>query len=154
MTVRVGSEAQLWERTRRFTLERDGRAETHEAESVQAYRDRLVLKLRGIDDAGSAAAWRGARVSVAREDAPALGAGRHYVAALIGLEVVTTDGRGLGVVEHVVPTGGADLLQVRRAGDSQEPLLIPMAEEIVRNVDPARGRIEVDLPEGLEDLNP
>jgi len=158
ITVRAGSEAPLWERTQRFAFERDGAVEFHDVEWARAYRDRLVLKLRGIDDAQAAAGLRGARVSVARSDAPCLPPGRHYVAELVGLEVVADGGRVLGVVQGVVATGGTDLLRVARrppvdSPDAAGELLIPLAREIVVEVDPARGRIVVDLPEGLEELN-
>lgn len=153
MTVKVGGEAEPWSGTSRFRIDRgDGTTRFYDAEHVRAYRDRLVLKLRGIDDGNAAEALRGAGVSVALEDAPLLPQGVHYGGALVGLEVIDESDRRLGEVIQVVATRGTELLEVRRAGET-ETLLIPMAREIVIGIDEERGRIRVRLPEGLEELN-
>ena len=74
---------------------------------------------------------------------------------MIGLEVFDERGRPLGRVERVEPTAGVDLLHVARAAHSagEDPLLVPMAKEIVLGVDEQAGRITVRLPPGLEELN-
>ena len=79
---------------------------------------------------------------------PELDDGEHYVASLTGLDVVDEQGRALGSVLDVEPTGGADLLHVRRAGASEgdDPLLVPMASAIVLEIDESARRITVRLP--------
>jgi 16S rRNA processing protein RimM len=113
------------------------------------------LKLQGLDDPTAAERLRGGAVSVAIEDAPELDDGEHYVDLLAGLDVVDEQGRALGVVAGVQPTGGADLLQVRRPGTQGDDalLLVPMAREIVLEIDEEQRRITVRLPPGLEELN-
>lgn len=153
LTVKVGGgDAAFWERMPRFRIEqRNGPAVVYEAQQVRAYKDRLILKLRGVDDAGAAVALRGAMVSGAFEDAPELPAGRHYTAALIGMAVVDEAGRALGEVAEVWPTAGTDLLCV--VGSAKEELLIPMAGDIVAEINEVERRITVRLPGGLEELN-
>jgi 16S rRNA processing protein RimM len=141
----------------------DGRY--YEVEHSRAYRDRLVLKLKGIEDGNEAARLRGHDVFVAREDAPRLPDGVHYVAELVGMLVVDERHGELGRVEGIVETGGVDLLRVRRSerdsssasgdGDEEdaEELLIPLAREYVRSVDEDERRIHVRIPPGLRDLN-
>ena len=155
MTIKVGGgDAAIWERMPRFRIERpDGTAEILETERVRSYRDRLVVKFRGVDDAGSAAALRGANVQGAVEDAPELSAGEHYLAVLVGMEVVDERGRRLGEVADLAPTGGADLLRVATGAAGENELLIPMAREIVLEIDESARRITVRLPAGLEQLN-
>ena len=124
----------------------------YEVEAVRTYRDRLVLKLRGVDDPGAAETLRGFRILAHGDEVPDPGEGRHYMAWLVGLEVVDQDSEEkLGRVVDVTETGGCDLLVVEEK-DGHE-LLIPIASEIVRQVDLERARIEVRLPEGLRDLN-
>ena len=120
-------------------------------EAARAYRDRLVLKLAGIDDPGAAAALRGAATWAEGAEVPALPEGVHWVARLIGAEVVEESGDPLGRVRDVEPTGGADLLHV--VGPDGDEVLVPCAREIVRHVDVAAGRIVVRLPQGLRDIN-
>ncbi|MGC8794441.1 MAG: ribosome maturation factor RimM, partial [Bryobacteraceae bacterium] len=58
----------------------------------------------------------------------------------------------LGVVSDLLETGATPLLEVRREGQ-QEPVLVPLARSICVKIEPEQGRIVVELPEGLEDLN-
>jgi len=127
-------------------------------ESSRAYRDRLVLKLEGVDDAGEAEALRGRRVMARTADAPRLPAGVYYFARLIGMEVRDEEGRRIGRVTHVASSGGADLLVIRREEAEEdaaegEEILIPLAKEIVVEVREDEGRITVRPPEGLLELN-
>ncbi|HEX4825693.1 MAG TPA: ribosome maturation factor RimM [Candidatus Polarisedimenticolaceae bacterium] len=119
--------------------------------SARAYRDRLVLKFQGVDDANGAEALRGAEVSVPASDLPALPEGEFWAQQLIGLSVVETGGGALGLVEDIVETGGTDLLLVRETNGDE--ILVPLASAIVRAVDTAGGRIEVSLPDGLREVN-
>jgi 16S rRNA processing protein RimM len=158
ITVKVGGgDAAVWQGLSRFRIgPSGGPVVTYEAREARSYRDRLVLRLRGVDDASAAAAMRGAEVYAAVEDAPVLPDHRHYCAALLGLAVFDETGRELGEVEDVVPTGGTDLLKVRRrdaGGEREGDLLIPMAREIVLEIDERKGRVTVRLPAGLEELN-
>jgi 16S rRNA processing protein RimM len=131
----------------------------YEVEHGRAYRDRLVLKLKGIDDANGAARLRGHDVEVARTDAPELPEGVHYVAELVGMLVVDESGEELGRVAGVVETGGTDVLRVQpgapRSGGEEEAeeYLIPLAREYVRSIDASRRRIEVIMPRELRELN-
>ena len=154
-------EAAHWGDVRRVWLG-DGQAESSvfEVEQARAYRDRLVLKLEGVEDPTAAEALRGARVAVAVEDAPELPAGEHYTALLVGMEVLDEGERIVGRVIDIMPTGGKDVLVIAPpsndsgaiAKKEQNEILVPFAEEIVE-VDQAAGVIRIRPPEGLLDLN-
>ena len=89
LTVRVASgEAARWTGLRSVVLEADGVESEREIESARAYRDRLVLKLAGVDDAGAAEDLRGHVVKVKAEDVPELSDGRYWLDDLIGRPVV------------------------------------------------------------------
>jgi len=155
LTVRTPEAAEAWLDVGSFRIEAPaGEPRSYEVERSRAYRDRLVLKLKGIDDATTAGNLRGAAVLVARDAAPALPEGLHYVAELEGLTVVDLQGKEIGRVVGVVPAGDADVLRVQPSGEEEhEELLIPMAPEFVRSIDPDRGTIEADLPPELLELN-
>ena len=59
------------------------------------------------------------------------------------------DGERLGHVDHIVETGGVDVLAVRDASGGE--LLIPMAPSILIEIDEV-GPLKVDLPKGLREL--
>lgn len=153
MTIRVGSgDASWWDAVPRVSVGSDEEdAVVYEVETSRSYRDRLVLKLRGIDDAGAAETLRGRWVWVRREDAPGQPEGRWYTAELVGLEVVDERHGRIGTVSDILPTAAADLLVVRRDGAGAE-VLVPMAGEILDEVDADAGIVRVRLPEGLIEL--
>ncbi len=162
-TVKVwAGDAALWESVGRVWLVSENRDDGsfHRVRSSRSYRDRWVLAIEGVLDSDGAAALRGKRVEVAQEDAPDLPEGRYYRAELIGYEVLDATGTSLGRVKDIVNSGGADLLSVSVGDDGDESIereveevLIPMARELIIEVDRNAGRIQVRVPDGLLDLN-
>lgn len=146
ITVDINAaDAELWTELTEFHV-----GETPFAvESSRSYGDKLVLKLAGLEDASAAAALKGQSVSVAREQIE-LDDDQWLNDDLTGVAVFEA-GERLGEVRAVLPTAGADLLEVAR--EQGEPLLIPLVEAIVLEIDLEAGRIEVRLPEGLRELN-
>jgi len=120
-------------------------------ESARAYRDRLVLKLAGVDDANSAAELRGTEVVAAAEDVPRLPEDVYWVESLVGARVVDETLGDIGTVADVIEAGGGDLLLVKD-GDGVETL-VPLVKEFVTAIDEASGTIRLALPEGLRGLN-
>lgn len=159
LTVRVrGGEAAPWSGVARVRMDLagSGPGETYRVEHSRTYRDRLVLKLAGVDDATRAAGLRGARVAVPEDAIPPQPPGRYLSAEFLGCRVIDEGGRVLGHVRDVMPTGGTDLLVVERDGStdaSDDDLLIPITDAIIERVDRAREQIVVRLPQGLLELN-
>ena len=89
-------------------------------------------------------------VDVERSRAVPLPEDSYYQEDLIGLTAYDTEGRLLGRVEDILVTGGTDVLVIRRDG---EEILIPATRSICVQVDVVRGRLEVQVPEGLLELN-
>lgn len=112
---------------------------------------RVVLKLTGIESVEEARAVQGWEIRIDEADSPPRPpAGRWFAHQLEGLEVFDPSGRSLGRVARVISPGGQTLLAVE--GGSGE-LLIPLVPAICVRIDPEAGRIEVDPPDGLLDLN-
>jgi 16S rRNA processing protein RimM len=89
----------------------------------------------------------GKEIFIERDRLPALAEGEYYQFQLIGLLVETTQGRELGILKAVLETGGNDVYVVEGGGAE---VLVPAIEEVVVEVDLGKGKIVVDLPEGLE----
>jgi len=113
--------------------------------------DQLIFKFAGVDTISDAERLAGADVAIPIEERAELPEGEYFQSDLIGCEVFDATGRSLGVVTDFEETGGAPVLEVKTP-DGRE-LLIPFARSICVNIDTAARRIEVHLPEGLEDLN-
>jgi len=83
------------------------------------------------------------------EDIAPLAEGEVFYHQLLDLSVVTVEGREIGVVTEVFDAGPTDLLEVR---GSKGVLVVPYRPEIVVEVDVEKGRLVIDPPDGLLDL--
>ena len=101
----------------------------------------LVARLDGFEDREAAAALKGAEIGIYREQLPAPGEQEYYWCDLEGLQVMTTDGRLLGYVDHLIETGANDVLVVR----GEREILIPYIRgQVIRTVDLEARVIRVD----------
>jgi 16S rRNA processing protein RimM len=126
----------------------NGPAAQFEVESARNVPGSVIFKFRGIDSMDDAERWRGAEVRIPREERLDPEPGEFFIGDLIGCEVVErATGGSLGFVTGWDEGGASGLLQVG------PDLLIPFARSICVSIDVAGKRIEVDLPEGLKDLN-
>ena len=117
-------------------------------EEVWFHQGVLIFKFQGVDTISDAERLSGAEVRVPGAERVALEEGEFFQSDLVGCEIVErATGRPLGHVTGWQEGGGAGLLEVDRRW------LIPFARSICTEIDPARRRIAVDLPEGLKDLD-
>jgi 16S rRNA processing protein RimM len=83
---------------------------------------------------------------IPRSAAPTLPEGTYYHADLIGLKVVTEEGRELGRIVEILETGANDVYVVHGAGSEW---LLPATKEVVRRVDLAGEMMLIRPPEGM-----
>jgi 16S rRNA processing protein RimM len=126
-----------------------GQCET-EIEFFRRQHGRFVLKLRGIDTISAAEQWRDAEIKIPTSDLSATEEGWFYTFQLKGCEVFDTGGEYLGIVTEILDLGGSEVLKVDR---EQTEILIPFAHVFLKKIDLEQKKIEVDLPEGLRELN-
>lgn len=109
-------------------------------ERARSHGSAVVAKLAGLETREQVLALKGRRVAVAREALPEPEEGHYYLADLVGLEVVNEQGEALGVVKRLFSNGAHDVMEV--AGNVTR--LLPWVPAVVKNVDLAAGRIEVE----------
>jgi 16S rRNA processing protein RimM len=120
--------------------------------AVRWHSGRLLLLVEGLHDRNGAEALRGAVLSAEVDDADAPEDPEEFFDhQLRGLAVVTVAGAQIGTVDDVIHLPSQDLLSVRR-GDGRE-VLVPFVAEIVPEIDVDAGRVVVDLPPGLLELD-
>ncbi len=117
---------------------------------VRGGRKRLIVSLEGIEDADAAGKLVGAEILVSPDRFAELPEGEFYWWELIGLEVQDEEGRFLGRIEAVFPTGGStegNDVYVCKGGERE--ILLPAIGEVVRSIDRDKKRMVVRLLEGL-----
>jgi 16S rRNA processing protein RimM len=134
---------------RSFTW-RGARGETRplQLETARPADRRMLVKFAGIEDRDQASELTLGELLAERERLPDPGPGMAYTFELIGLAVVTPEGRRLGALEDIVHTGAHPIYVVR----GEKEMLVPATPEVVRKVDVEAGTITVVLPAGLEEI--
>jgi 16S rRNA processing protein RimM len=138
-----------------FALAEGGSRRELLIEDAWPHKDWLVLKFAGVDSISDAEALVGSELQVPRSERAALESGTAYVSDLVGCAVLDcrrdNRGREIGVVKDVRFGAGEAPLLVVGAGKTEYE--IPYAQEFLKQVDLEHKRIEMNLPEGLLEVN-
>jgi 16S rRNA processing protein RimM len=119
-------------------------------EDVRWHKGRPLVLFAGVESVEDAEALRGQGLWIAAAARPALEPGLFYETDLVGCRVETADGQAVGAVARVEGAPGASVLAIDTPSGE---VLVPLADEICRVIDPAGRRILIDPPAGLLELN-
>lgn len=125
---------------------KSGKKSRHEIKKIDFAGKFLFIELKGISDLDAAQALVGSKLLLPRDLLAVLPEDEYYWSDIIGLEAYTLEGRHLGRIESIFPTGSNDVYVCR--GEDGEFLIPAIADAIVR-IDLAGRRITVRLLEGL-----
>jgi len=119
--------------------------------AVRPHKDRALVLLDGIDSPEQVGPYRDWTIEVPEDEARELDENEFFLHDLVGLEVVDTSGASLGKVVEALEGVAQILLRIEtRDGYRFE---VPFVEALCPDVDLEAGRMTVDLPEGLVELN-
>jgi len=110
--------------------------------TVREHKGALIVKFAGIDDISAAETLRNAEIRVPAEDLVPLDENEYYIDDLIGLDVVTTDGKSLGHIEEVLRSPANDIYVTDKA-------MIPALKEFILRIDLDKRKVVVRLVEGM-----
>ncbi|MCC7435178.1 MAG: 16S rRNA processing protein RimM [Methanoregulaceae archaeon] len=114
-------------------------------EEALVHKNQLVVRLSGVKDRTDAERLQWNYLEALADERPELEEDDEYFTEdLVGLAVVTTDGRGLGKVDRVDAYPAHDVLVVGK-------ILIPAVKAFVQEIDLDEERITVQLIPGMED---
>lgn len=138
---RFASGASLW-------VQRDGQMEMLTVRSSRPHLDKWLVAFAGRDTVDDVEGLGLSDVRVPESALVPLGDGEYYWFQYVGAPVTTTDGRDVGRVVRVEPTGGAGLLVIDGPfGEVQ----VPLVRDLCTTLTPER--IVVQAPEGLLEVN-
>jgi 16S rRNA processing protein RimM len=121
----------------------------YKVEEVWEHAGALVFKFEGVDSISDAEKLRGAEVHVPLAERVELEPDEYFHSDLIGCEVrERVSGRVVGRVTNFEEYGGPPLLEIDGGR-----VLIPFVKAICVDIRPGDRLIQVDLPEGLDDLD-
>ena len=118
--------------------------------SMRVHSGRPIVAFAGYDSIEAVEPLAGLELRLPEEALQPLADGAYYHHQLVGCRVEVAGGGNVGTVRRVEAGAGGALLVVEGArGD----VLIPLAADICTGIDVREGRIRIEAPEGLLDLN-
>jgi 16S rRNA processing protein RimM len=117
--------------------------------SARAHKGAYIVAFREYDNINDVLRFKGGSLKVPEEDLLELKEGQYYIHEIVGCEVVSEDGASLGVIKEVLPLAANDVWVAKREG--RKDLLIPVIDDVVRDVDIAAKRVTIHVLEGLLD---
>ncbi len=108
----------------------------------------MLISFEGYEDRDRVGLLRNMVVAVPADQAPPLPENEFYYHEVLGLRVVTDDGRELGEITEIMETGANDVLVVQPKGGGAE-ILLPDIDDVVLEIDTERGVMTVHLLPGL-----
>ena len=109
-----------------------------------------IIKFKGMYHINDIEKFRDFTLKVREEDLTDLEDGEFYYHEIIGLEVYEND-LLLGRIKEILQPGANDVWVVKRKG--KRDLLLPYIPPVVLGIDIDQGRVDVEIPEGLDDEN-
>jgi 16S rRNA processing protein RimM len=142
-----GDDLHLFSLYREVFIEGDqGRPEPYEILEATPQPPRLILRLKGIEKIEEAESLIGKEILIKKVVLPELKEGEYYWVDILGMKVETQDGKRIGKVKEIFPTGANDVYIVE--GKRRE-ILLPAIEEVIQSIDLKRGVMKVTRMKGL-----
>jgi 16S rRNA processing protein RimM len=127
----------------------DGQEVTLSIVDVRPYKGFVYLRFSERSSRESVMDLIDGEILVDSATAPELPDGVYYHFEILDSEVYTDEGQRLGVVVDILETGAHDVYVVQ---EEQREYLIPVTDDIVRQIDRTQKRITIHPLEGLLDL--
>ena len=113
---------------------------------VKPFKRHGLMTLKGMHNRDQAESLAGWEVHIDASLLPEPEEDAYYWRDLIGMSVLTAEGRSIGRLTEIIPTGSNDVYVVQ---DGDTETLVPAIQSVVIDIDTDRNIITVDLPEGL-----
>jgi len=117
-------------------------------EKVRYLKNKIILKLKGIDCRTEAENLKGVELKIKREQCLTLPIDHYYYFDLIGLFVKSTEGVPIGRLVDILEMPANDVYIV---ASEEKEFLIPAIKQIIKAVDLKNGTMTIELLDGLLD---
>lgn len=119
--------------------------------SIRYQKNNLIIKFNEIADINEAETYKNQILYAERTALGELPEGVYYITDLLGCHVINQDTEEeIGILQEVLQTGSNDVYDVVKQDGKH--ILLPVIDEVVRQVNIGDKQIYVHLLEGLEDL--
>jgi len=116
--------------------------------SIRTDREFLIIAFHGISSREEASTLRNAMIEVDASMLPALGENEYYYHQIIGLSVVTVEGKTIGRVTEIMETVSNEVYVVQ---DIDREYLIPAVKAVIADINLNTGIMTITPVDGLLD---
>ena len=117
-----------------------------EIQNSRPHKQHLLVKFANIDSIGEAKKLIGQELTITRSELRSLPQDQYYTFQLIGLDVLTTEGKYVGQITDIMATASNDVYIVK--GERGE-VLLPAIDDVVKSVDLEKGEMVIEAIKGL-----
>ena len=134
-----------------FLLEDKSRLIPYFTTKVQLHKSQLLrVSVEGIKSEKQSEIMIGKSVYLPLDQLPKLADDQFYFHEIIGFEVIDSLQRPIGIIKGVNDASSQVLLEVEH---NDRQILIPLVDELIKQLDKQQKQIYLSIPEGLIDLN-
>ena len=119
------------------------------ATGCKFFKNMVILKFEDIDNINDVEKYKQCKLFVDREHAVSLEQDEYFMADLLGINVITQEGRNLGVLEDIIRTGANDVYVV--VDETGKEWLIPAIKDCIVKVSLEEKEMIVHLMKGMEE---
>ncbi len=118
-------------------------------ENIEINGDRAVVKLEDISDIDYARTFVKKDLYLPIEKLQTLSGTNFYFHEVVGFKVIDSEKGEIGIVEEILERQEQNLIRIMNEGIE---ILVPMADEIIKNIDRKKKILHLETPPGLIDL--
>lgn len=136
--IKVFPEVEYFDRLRKIYID----SNEYEVSKMRVQKNVYIVKLKNIDDINLIEQYKGQDITINESDKPKPKEGKYYKEDLIGMDVITDDGKNLGKLDDIFNTGANDIYQVGE-------ILLPAIDDVIKQIDKKNNKIIVHILKGL-----
>ena len=120
-----------------------------EVESYRNHKNALLVKFIGIDTIEQAEKFKNLQLKIDSENVGELEENEFYFHEIIGCQVFDENNKLLGEIIEILTPGANDVWVIK--SENGKEILIPYIEDVVKKVDIANKKVDIEVMEGLID---
>ena len=121
-----------------------------ELSGVRLMKRMIYVKLVGVDDRSTAEKLAGAEIYITDAQVSPLAEDEYFERDLIGMEVITEDGKNVGQLTKVIYTPANDVYVIKPP--DCKAFMIPAIKDVIKNISISDSKMTVKLLDGLGEL--
>ena len=117
----------------------------------QLHKGTYLISFENYTNINQVEKFKGCWLAIQENEQHVLPEDEFYHHQIIGLKVVTDQGKTLGTIKEILQLGSNDVWVVKRMEPKKKDALLPYIDQVVKQVDLEKKEVLVELMEGLID---